>query len=33
MVNAPRTGTTVRVEPLWLDSYAGGVRLTAGESP
>jgi len=30
MVNAPRTGTTVRVEPMWLDSYAGGVRLTGG---
>ncbi len=28
MVNAPRTGTTVRVEPVWLDSYAGGVRMS-----
>ncbi|MEU4607583.1 bifunctional lytic transglycosylase/C40 family peptidase [Kribbella sp. NPDC023972] len=27
MVNAPRPGTQVRVEPIWSDSYAGAVRL------
>lgn len=26
MVNAPRTGTVVRVEPLWLDTYVGAVH-------
>ncbi|MFD7161329.1 NlpC/P60 family protein [Kribbella sp. NPDC059898] len=27
MVNAPRPGTKVRVEPVWSDGYAGAVRL------
>ena len=27
MVNAARPGTQVRVEPLWLDEYAGAVHL------
>jgi cell wall-associated NlpC family hydrolase len=27
MINAPRPGTVVRVEPVWTDQYAGGARL------
>jgi cell wall-associated NlpC family hydrolase len=27
MVNAPRPGKKVRVEPVWSDGYAGAVRL------
>lgn len=26
MVDAPHTGSVVRIEPVWLDSYAGAVR-------
>ncbi len=28
MVNSPRPGEHVRVEPVWMDQYAGAVRLT-----
>lgn len=27
MINAPHTGAAVRVEPVWMDQYAGAVRL------
>lgn len=27
MINAPRTGTFVRIEPVWLDSYIGARRI------
>lgn len=33
MVDAPHTGALVRVEPVWPDSYAGGVRLAAPGGP
>lgn len=28
MINAPRPGQVVRIEPMWMDQYAGAVRLT-----
>ena len=33
MVNAPRPGTAVRVEPMYLDGYLGALRLPSGGTP
>ena len=33
MVNAPRPGTMVRVEPMYLDGYLGALRLPSAGTP
>lgn len=33
MVNAPRPGTVVRVEPMYLDGYLGALRLPSSGTP
>ncbi|HKE51751.1 MAG TPA: NlpC/P60 family protein, partial [Actinomycetes bacterium] len=33
MVNAPRPGTVVRVEPMYLDGYLGALRLPSIDMP